>query len=449
MWDAVSAACVLIGALFVFSRFRELTDLPTRVLLVVIWLRFTMQAFPAYSVDMRVGGQSLNALATLASVAAMLVAADNRLLRLRRLAPIYLVCGAIVLSGVVNAIAMGTIDNAMRWLFMLGIVVLSLRAFLVHGRDRVLRALLTTIIAPLLQLVASLALGVSKAVELDGSVSYIGGFGHEVVFSTILLVFGILVAFVEWRSRSTQLALVALVLLGIMLTDYRTSLISALPLMTTVAVVATLSVLKPRMRVAMSVVAIATIVTSIPIILNSLPERYADIMQVGENLQVLTKKPYELTEEERRLFSGRIDLWSLYIYSYQNGSELHKIFGFGPDAHEGVIRHQAHNSFISFLYEQGFIGLIVLIFHFLFFMTMVNRGEGVEHVAKLLAATGGFILFNLAGNGLWSIESFIQYGLLIAITLEPTLRKAVERDSLARPDPSLLPSMSRSPAVGV
>lgn len=428
MWDAVSAACVLVGAVFVFSRFRELTDLPTRVLILVIWARFTVQAFPAYTVEMRFAGQSINALVTLASVAVMMIVADKKILRLRRMIPIYLVCGVVALSGVVNFIVMGTIDNVLRWVYMLGVVTLTLRAFLVHGRDRVLRALLTTIIAPVLQLGASIALGVSKAIELDGSVSYIGGFIHEAVFSTILLVFGVLVAFVNWRSRAVQVALIALVFVSIALTNYRTSQISAFPLIATVLVAAALHTLKPRLRVASVVLVAVLIGVTTPVLFNSLPERYEDLGKIAQDIEVLSKKPYEMTKSDRRLLSGRIDLWSIYLYQYSNSSDITKIFGFGPNAWQGRIRLQAHNSFIAYLYEQGILGVTLLIFHFIFFVALIDRKEGVEYMAKLLAAYAGFTIFNLMSNGLWAIEGFIVYGLLIAITLEPALRKAVDRE---------------------
>jgi hypothetical protein len=183
------------------------------------------------------------------------------------------------------------------------------------------------------------------------------------------------------------------------------------------------------MRVSMAVIAVGLVVASLPLAWNALPERYADVAAVVTNLGDLIKPPYEMTKADRLLFSGRVDLWSIYLYNYFNASEFHQIFGLGPDSHQGIIRHQAHNSLIAYLYEQGLIGLVLLSFHFVYYMVVIDRREGAEHVVKLLTGHGGFILFNMTSNGLWSIESFIQYGLLIALTLEPGIRKAVEREA--------------------
>src|SRR3546814_3481441 len=75
---------------------------------------------------------------------------------------------------------------------------------------------LTVAFAPLLVFqILSVATGLVKASELDGSRSYIGGYNHEAPFSVALVTFFIVASFATGLRRWVKFALLALIFTGI------------------------------------------------------------------------------------------------------------------------------------------------------------------------------------------------------------------------------------------
>src|SRR3546814_20772924 len=78
-------------------------------------------------------------------------------------------------------------------------------------------------------LILSVATGLVKASELDGSRSYIGGYNHEAPFSVALVTFFIVASFATGLRRWVKFELLALICTGIALANYRTSLNTLIP----------------------------------------------------------------------------------------------------------------------------------------------------------------------------------------------------------------------------
>jgi hypothetical protein len=85
----------------------------------------------------------------------------------------------------------------------------------------------------------------------------------------------------------------------------------------------------------------------------------------------------------------------------------------------------AHNTLISYLYEFGFIGTLLLV---LVWIGMIVRACSVADWTlrgQLVSTHIGFILLNMATMPFWMIEGLIFYGLLCGYTLAVTVRDRV------------------------
>jgi hypothetical protein len=126
------------------------------------------------------------------------------------------------------------------------------------------------------------------------------------------------------------------------------------------------------------------------------------------------KTPYELTEEERLLFSGRIRIWSEYVYSFSNGSLVNHILGFGPNKHEEYFRLIAHNTFISALWEYGILGFLISVYMAIYYVIIPLRINDYYDRFIVSALCLGMIINGLASMPLWTVEGLILYGQLMA-----------------------------------
>src|SRR5262249_38752424 len=94
------------------------------------------------------------------------------------------------------------------------------------------------------------------------------------------------------------------------------------------------------------------------IITMALADRFQDVGVAASGHVNFFKPPEEYSLDEARLLSGRAHIWSTYIFGWLRGSTINHIFGFGPEAWDGVFPLYAHNTLVSSLYEYGFWGVI-------------------------------------------------------------------------------------------
>jgi hypothetical protein len=154
-------------------------------------------------------------------------------------------------------------------------------------------------------------------------------------------------------------------------------------------------------------------------------ERMGDVSVIAEQGGEIIKSPDEFTAEERKLLSGRVYLWNLYIQDYAAGTDRTLLLGYGADSWVEKFGLYAHNTLISYLYEFGFIGTLLLV---LVWISMIVRACSVADWTlrgQLVSTHIGFILLNMATMPFWMIEGLIFYGLLCGYTLAVTARDRV------------------------
>lgn len=416
MWTIIALTGCAIGLWLVVRRFGELADFPTKVLLLGLWMRNALQAFPDDTSSPMLAGFSLVALASIATATAFMIVSDHMLLRLRALLPLYTILAVVLVSGIINRTPIGVVNDFVKWAYFLGVAMLTYRSIMLFGADRTMRALLCTMATPALLLVASVVTGNAKATELDGSISYIGGYYHESMFSTILFALLAVVSFITWRWRWFSLFMLTFAVGGIFLTNYRTTIIATLPVVAVLLATMVLKILQPKYRPSLIMVGALLVIVAIPVALDSLPDRYAEVSNVLEDASVFGKIPLEFTWEERIMFSGRVYLWAEYLYSYDHGTLLQHIIGYGPGEYEGLFRHNAHNTFVSYLWEYGAMGLIAVLVFSIHNIVLAWRVRDTTARSRLLGFNAGIIILSLASMPLWTIEGLIIYAIAIGYT---------------------------------
>ena len=414
MWDLIAISACLIGLAATLSRFREIDDGPVRLLLLGLWLRYAMQAFPYVVTSIRIGPFSLIAVISIATALLFLIFLNHRLLRLRALLPVYAVLAVSLLSGVVNSEPMGIANDFIKWGYFIGVMLLSYRAMTLYGSDRALRALLVTLLTPSLLFVASVAVGNAKATELDGSVSYIGGYFHESMFSSIMYSVFALGCLVRWRSVVSLAFILGFGVVAILMVNYRSAVVALAPALLALAAIAFLRGVGPRFAVGATVALAVPVLGGLPFLLDALPDRYAEITHFTNNVIVLSKDPIELTSSERALFSYRVAIWVEYLYSARQGDLVNNILGYGPNAHENLFRLIPHNTFISAFWEFGIIGVVTSIFMAMYYIFLPLWIDDIYDRLFLSALMLGVVVNGLASMPLWTIEGLIIYAQLAA-----------------------------------
>ncbi|MEM7567611.1 MAG: O-antigen ligase domain-containing protein [Pseudomonadota bacterium] len=433
MWFAVSLAAstaTLAGVLWTWAR---IPDLATRVLLLAVWLRYVLSAFHEITFDPLVAGFSINALASAGVALVGLALVEPRLLALKRLWSFWLLLGVICVSALLNGTVGGLINAGVKWAYFLAILLLTYRAIRLYGRDAVLRALLIAMLTPLVLQACSIVFGVSKIADTDGARSFIGGYHHEAAFSVMLFSFLCVGALVGRQSAWRLTAVVGAAILGILLANYRTTIIAALPVVLAVLALGAAR-FAPRGSAGPLAITGGLLLAVLAVsFADRMPERFADVVRVVQAAPDLVKNPLFFTEAERDLFTGRIYWWARYLGAWNAGDALVTLIGFGPDAWEDRMALYAHNTLVSYTYEFGLLGLLALL---TFMGAMLVTSLAVEDSQvryRLLAMHVGFFVLNQATMPLWQIEGVILYAILCAAGLAAVSERRIARGYAAIP----------------
>ncbi|QPH56056.1 O-antigen ligase family protein [Pontivivens ytuae] len=431
MWPAIAAG-VSVFTFFATLRMVKDFDRPTQFLVMAIWLRLVLSAFHEWTFTPMAAGLSINALASVAVAGIGLLLAGPRLLRLNMLVTAWLIVLIVTVSAVINGEFGGMINDLIKWAYFFALAMLSWRAFRIYGKDDVLKAVVVAMLTPVILQMLSVALGVSKATENDGSISYIGGYYHEAAFSVMLFGFLCTAALVRWRWPVVGPAIVAFGIVCVMLTNYRTTILGTLPVMFALSAAVALGGFARQLRP----IVVLTILIAVPALLfgarEMLPDRFIDVLVVAQTGADLVKDPLRFTEAEQDLFSGRVYLWSLYINQWLGGQTHVHIIGFGPEVWDRRLPLYAHNTFVSYIHEFGIVGVTALC---IFFLTNIIRGMLIadRHLAlRSVSIQVGFVILNLSTMPLWQIEGNILYALVIGATWSSpplTMKKRTSRQS--------------------
>ena len=434
-----------VTAVLVLLLLRALLKTPHasgRLLLVIVWLRYVMQAYHEVTYA-SIGGVSINALGSLAVCAAGAIVMSQQLGGIWRFPIIISLLVVIVISGLMNNALIPAIETLLKWGYFI-IVLLAVQDCIRRDGDaRILGLLLWAFAPPLVYQALSIGLGVSKATESDGSVSFIGGYNHEASFSIVLVTCFAVASLVPRINPGLRLLLLAACLAGIFAANYRTSLIALALLAFGFLVFGIARGAGRGRRVIISLVGLLAIAGAAVAANMVMSDRLSDLNTVARETDDLIQQPEEFTIAERKLLSGRLYVWNRYLDDYVRGSDRELLLGFGPDSWIERFGLYAHNTLISYLYEFGIAGAVLIVFVWL---GMIWRAFKVRDWAlrgQLVSAHIAFILLNMATMPFWQIEGLILYGLLCGYTLcmspAPTAQRQPLIASFRRP--------SRSPAL--
>lgn len=397
-----------------------------RFLILAIWLRYMMQVFHEVTHPPIFAGFSLNAFASLAVCIIGAFVVRNRLRAIGRFPLVLALLAVVAISGLINGLYAGMAETLLKWGYFFVVALCLYDCMQRDGDARIFVPLLWVFAPQMLLQALSIALGAGKAGEADGSVSFVGGFSHEAAFSMVLVTCFAVASFSPRLHPAVRAALLALSTIGVVAANYRTSLIALAPLAIGFVTFSIARVFTSRQRLFVSATALLGALSVTVLAAWLLRERMADIAAAA-NGDVLFQAPGEFNHTDRALLSGRIYLWSSYLNAYWAGDDVRILFGFGPDAWIGVFSTYAHNSVISYLYEFGIFGAMLLV---LAWAAMLMRARTIPDPWlrwQVLFAHIGFIILNLATMPLWLIEEVILYGLLCGHTLALTRRSNVVR----------------------
>lgn len=411
---------VVLPALMIYALLIALSarrvSMSTSFLVIAFAVRLAMSAQPKFSYGSSPAGLSWNALASV-----VLVGIGILLLHRSRAVPLVLVpliplSVIVVASMALNKDAGGGIESLVKYAYFALIALTAYDAFVADGPGKVLSRLLCTFTLPLALQFASLALGIDKATESDGSASYIGGYNHEASFSIILLT-GLLAAVLHPALKSGyKLAIAAICIGGIVAANYRTAIIAAAPLLVGLLLHAMISAVPPRQRAVAGILAVLMILAAVPAIPPLAGDRFDALSTLATDPTVLSKSPIEFRDADRDIMSGRLYLWSQYREAWRHGTGRQHALGFGANAWEGRYRYYAHNTLVSTLYELGTTGVAAMI---LLWMWMLVIAFSAPARLRLTLCLGhiGFFLLNMATMPFWMIEGLLFYGLLCGFTV--------------------------------
>lgn len=386
---------------------------PLRFLFMLMLLRYLLNFLHVYTIVPIVAGQSINALSTILFMIAGLVAIGPRIFQLRYLAVFYIFTVMIILSGVLNQEYMGLVNALIRQILFFSVAV---AVFMLPEDDRFNFTVLSKCFAvPLLYQALSLATGNFKATEGDGSVSYIGGYVHEATFSMIPLALMVITVANRDITFRTKLLWCSISLVSIILSNYRTALLAALP-MFAAFLISSIQVRRMSTTWLIRGGLVTAGIAGGAVLFTMNQDRFGELLLIADRIELLNKLPSEFTTPERQFLSGRLQLWSGYLHAAADGKGLQPFFGFGPDAWKGVFEKYAHNMFVSFIYEYGIVGVVLTIVSMLA-MVYYSLMALPKYRLVLLSLHISYFLLTLSTMPNVNIEGVILYGLMCGLTL--------------------------------
>lgn len=385
-----------------------------RFLMFAFWFRYTLSSLHEFTYHEAIPGIKWVALGSLLIIGAGTLLLEKRRFLSRAFYPVALICGCMFVSAVINRMPMNAFEPITRFATF-ALIAVALWQALETGGSSVLRRLLLVFIQPLTYQVASIALGIPKSGELDGSLSYIGGYYHEELFSLIAATGFFVAIFAGQMGKRVRFAICLVALLSIFLANYRTTMLGILPIAMVALFTALPRAFEPSQRSLARLLIVVSGLMLLGVGATLQADRFSDLSAISHGTSLI-KPPETFTWEERKELSSRPYIWSNYIYAYADAAPVQKLIGFGPDSWEGKMPNYAHNTLISFLYELGIAGVaaILMLWGTMFWLawTTDERSRNL-----LLGGHLSFLVLNLATMAHWQVEGNMLYGLLSGYTI--------------------------------
>lgn len=398
------AVLVAVGA-------RRVEGRAARFVILGVWARYIMSVFHVVTYREAVAGLSWNALGSIAITGIGIFMIAPRHLMLKALMPVYAIVILSLFSAALNHDVPSAIDNVVKYGYFCVLMIAFYEALRANGAERFMAPFLTAFAPLLVFQLLSIATGVVKASELDGSRSYIGGYNHEAAFSVALATFFVAVAFTSTLRRPIKAGLLVVLFVGILLANYRTTIVAVLPLALWLSVSGVTLRFRTEQRLLLLLGMTVVALTALVFAALAASDRFGGLWQFVASPGHYIKPQDQFTLDERRLLSGRAYIWSGYIFAWLNAGDVHRLFGFGPDSWSRFFPIYPHNTVIDFLFELGVAGVAALIAWWAAMLRLARRAGGALRI-DLIAAHLSFILLNLATMALWQIEGVIFYAIV-------------------------------------
>lgn len=415
-----------------------------RFLLFACWLRYTLSSLHEFTYNDALPGLKWVALGSIVIVGTGVLVLEKRRLLAKPFFPVAIICMLMLVSATINHEIVTSIEPIVRFLVFVIIGAALWQALETNG-SAVLRRLLLVFIQPLTYQVASVVLGIPKSGELDGSLSYIGGYYHEELFSLISATCFFVAMLAPRLGKFTRLGIALASLTSIALANYRTTMLGVLPLAMVALFIAIPRAFEPTQRTFAKLFVILGGIALLGAAATLEQDRFSDLADIGHATEFI-KPPEEYTNQERSALSYRPYIWSTYVAAYEEGTRVQKLIGFGPDSWEGKMPNYAHNTLISFLYELGLAGVAAILLLWGSFFRLALRADQRSR-ALLIGGHLSFLVLNLATMAHWQIEGNILYGLLSGYTIAKARKTRVIRVLAKRQRRLAPPSWTNAPAL--
>lgn len=397
--------------------FKDVKSIAAKFVGWTVYIRLAAGALHPFTFQRSPLGVSYNALLSLGICVIGILVIRRRYIFISIL-PFIPILIVMVVSGIMNGAYSELFTGLIKYVYLVIIIISFIDALSDIGPERLLKLMLFPMALPLCLQFLSVVLHIPKPGETDGADSYIGGYNHEASFSIILLIGILTICLIRNIHFRARLGMIVYSFIAILLANYRTAILSVLPLVVTsiMTAVPRVIVAKQRAIVVMAAIILATGTLVVGAIVES--NRFSDLGAASQEQKQgeLIRRPETFSPEDQRVLSGRPYIWSTYYYAWYDAPLKQKILGFGPETWQNNFRLYAHNTIISHLYEIGISGVICTILVWFYFIIMSFRiKSGLK--LELLAAHASFLILNMATMPLWQIEGIIFYAILCAYTI--------------------------------
>ena len=414
IWVQLFLTVALSG--FLLWSFIEMQDPAARFIAAAAWVRYIVSSYHLYTFTPTVMGPSIASMASLVMTSIGLLILRRRNLSLIMLAPIYAIMTISLVSGILSGDYSGLFAAITKFVYLVVIIICMMEA-LDRGGEQVLNRIVIGFTPPYVFQLASILFNVPKQGESDGSISYIGGYGHEGSFSEMLLSAMLITGLSRRMNIGVRTTLMFCGICGVVLANYRTTMIAFAPFFLLVLMIEPLKRLSGPMR--SGILSLYALMLPLALMLAgpSVVNRFEDLTAITSVDELLTQSPLEFNREQRQLMSGRFLIWARYVSAWRDGNAREKLVGFGPEARtpapaaEGGKDLYAHNTLISSLYEYGILGFMAYVSFFVAMVIMAFRTPR-EVRARSIAAATSIVILNMSTMPMWQFEGIIITGLV-------------------------------------
>lgn len=417
MFEIVKIICLSLSAYVLMASITKNYSRPLAFVAFALWFRFALSAFHEITHHSLVAGLSINALGSIFVVIIGAFVLPSRAFLFKQLVPLYAFLLVIVVSGLYNTNLVELSNVVVKWTYFLVLTMALVIAVRMHNINGALKTLLSAFFLPISLFVFSVLLGEVKASESDGSMSYIGGFSHEASFSMIILSFALMTAFIDKLYLPHRTAYFFLAVLILYLINYRTAILAIVPVVLFFVFAGTYRKTPSKYRLFSFSLLSIFLLGALYFASVGMSARFADLSVLVSNWDELLKAPEYFSRSERQILSNRLYLWSQYISEYSQADTLRQVIGFGPESWKQSFTLYAHNTYVSYLYEYGALGLFSFMFFLLSIFFQAMRLSNMELKLKLLGSLVGFLIMNMATMPLWNVEGIITFSIIIASIL--------------------------------